>query len=238
MAKKKITRKQLLNTQDEFLTYSQKAFSFAVAHSNQFYIGLIVVMALALAIMGVKYYYDRQAREALVAYDQALAQVALIQNVNGEENKQEIEAAIQALEYVRNAFSRSKPGRFVQLDLGALYFHLERYDQAKDSYQTFLKNLKHEEDYLKPLILDSLAYINEAEKDLEKAAARWEEVTKLADEFLKEEAFFNLGRIYEAQNHKEKAIKTYEKLISDYPDSSNIAWVKAKLAGLSEEKSE
>ena len=238
MAKKKITRKELLNTQDEFLTISQKTLSYVVAHSNQFYIGLIMVVALAVVIMGVKYYYDRQAREALVAYDQALAQVARIQNLSGEENKQEIEVAIQALEYVRNAFSRSRPGRFVYLDLGALYFHLERYDQAKDSYQTFLKTLKPEENYLKPLILDSLAYINEAEKDLENAAARWEEVTKLADEFLKEEAFFNLGRIYEAQNDKKKAIKTYEKLMADYPDSSNIAWIKAKLAGLSEGKSE
>ncbi len=238
MAKKKVTRKQLLDTQDEFITYSQKALSFVITHSNHFFIGLIAVMALALAIMGVKYYFDRQAREALVAYDRALAQVARIQNLTDEENKQEIEAAIQALEYIRNAFSRSTPGRFVRLDLGALYFHLKRYDQAKDSYQTFLKDLKPEEDYLKPLILDSLAYINEAEKDLEKAAARWKEVTKLTDEFLKEEAFLNLGRIYEAQNNKEKAIETYEKLMADYPDSSNIARVKAKLAGLSKGKSE
>jgi tetratricopeptide (TPR) repeat protein len=238
MAKKKVTRKELLDTQDDFITYSQKAISFLVTYSNQFLIGLVVILALALAIMGARYYFARQAREALIAYDRALAQVAQIKSMSDENNPQESEAAIQALEHVRSAYSRSAPARFVLLDLGALYFHLKRYDQAKDSYQKYLKNIKAEEEYMRPLILDSLAYISEAEKDLEKAAARWEEVTKLANEFLKEEAFFNLGRIYEVQNNKAKAIEIYEKLMADYPDSSNTARVKAKLTGLSAGKSE
>lgn len=238
MAKKKISRKELLDTQDEFITYSQKALSFLVTYSNQALIGLVVILAVALAIMGTRYYFARQAREALITYDRALSQVAQIKSLSDENNTREIEAATQALEHLRSAYGRSAPARFVLLDLGALYFHLGRYDQAKDSYLEYLKNIKAEEEYLKPLILDSLAYIGEAEKDLEEAAARWEEVAKLADEFLREEAFFNLGRIYEAQNNKAKAIEIYEKLITDYPDSSNIARVKAKLAGLSEGKSE
>ncbi len=195
-------------------------------------------MVLFLVFMGVKYYLDRQASAALVAYDQALSRIAQIKSLNDENNQGDIEQAIKALEHVRNVYARSAQGRFVLLDLGTLYFHLKQYDKAKDSYQEYLKDLRAEENFLKPLILDSLAYINEAEKNLDKAAAHWEEVTRLEDGFLKEEAFFNLGRVYEALNKNGKALKAYEKLMAAYPDSSNIPRAKAKAASLSQAKSE
>ena len=49
--------------------------------------------------------------------------------------------------------------------------------------------------------------------------------------FLKDEALYNLGRLYARLGKAEKSKAAYDKILSDYPDSLYIELVKETKAG-------
>ena len=48
---------------------------------------------------------------------------------------------------------------------------------------------------------------------------------------MQDEALFNLGRIYHTLGNPEKSKASYEKIVSDHPDSIYIELAKDKVAG-------
>jgi tetratricopeptide (TPR) repeat protein len=233
MAPKKISRKELLAQTDEFITLTDRVARFILAHQKWFLTGLVIVLVVAVAVMGWRSYRDRQARLAFRSYDQALALVPKAKDLGSEAADQQMKAALVALAGVRQGYPNSTPGRLVLLDLGALYYHMGRYDEAKEAYQAFLKKLGSGEKDLRPLVLNSLAYIHEAQNDPAGAAALWEEITQGPVELLKAEAWYNLGRAYTALNQPDKARKAYQQLIDRFPESPNLPLARTKLAQLS-----
>ncbi|MBW2087275.1 MAG: tetratricopeptide repeat protein [Deltaproteobacteria bacterium] len=229
MVKKKLTRKELLSQSDEFMTQTQRVISFVGRHPGKFIIGAAAALALLLTVMGIKVYMDRHTGQALAAYSEALAQANRLKSRDNKGAGEEIEAVLDALERVSTKYARTTPGRLVLLDLGTLYFHLKRYDEARYTYKKCLKVLKPEEESLRPFILDSLAYTYEAQNKLTEAAAQWEEIVRLPGNLLKEEAFLSLGRVYEALNEPEKAGEAYRQLIDRFPDSPHFSLASFKL---------
>lgn len=210
----------------------------------------MVVVILGAGVGGVTYYYRYNARQALDAYDRVLADIANIMNQippvgsDGDseqarkEKRRAREEAVRGLEQIRTKYKSTTQGRHVLLDLGALYYRLEKYEKAKQSYLTFLDSLKSGENDIKPLVLDSLAYIYLADKKYDQAAEYWQEVLSMPGGILKQEAHLNLARVYEAQGQKEKAIQAYQTLIKEFPDSPNLTMAKAGLHRLSAGQSE
>ena len=71
MAKKKITRKQLLKEPDEFLTLSTRLFRFVMENRGRVGVVMGGLLALAVAIAGFQYYQYRMGNRAF----QELAEV-------------------------------------------------------------------------------------------------------------------------------------------------------------------
>jgi len=238
MTKKRISRKELLDQSDEFITQTQRVFNFVSEHPKKIILGASIVLAVVIAIFGIKFYFDYNARQALAAYDQAMLKVSKLKNLDSKSNGEEVEAALDALERVSTMYSRTAPGRQALFDLGTLYFHLKQYNQAIFTYKKGLNAFKPEEEALRPFILDSLAYAYEAQDKLNEAAARWEEIIQLPGELLKEQAFFSLGRIYAAMNQPEKSRNAYQQLVDRFPNSPNLNLARFKLKKTAQGKSE
>ena len=67
MAKKKVTRKELLKESDEFLTFSSRAIVFAREHSRHFQyvgIGIVVIILLYLGINTYLNYINKKGQAA------------------------------------------------------------------------------------------------------------------------------------------------------------------------------
>ena len=71
MAKKKVSRKELLKGPDEFLTVSARAVIYCKEHSRQFsYLGAAIVVGI-LIYLGINFYMNFINKKGQIAYNQA-----------------------------------------------------------------------------------------------------------------------------------------------------------------------
>jgi tetratricopeptide (TPR) repeat protein len=228
MAEKRVTRKELLKSPDEFLTFSDKAIRFVRAHSQKFMTGITIALAVLAIVLGIRWYLDYSNKQAIRAYNEAMSLI----DPGGEFDPQKAEATVKALENMTKEYGRYSVARTALLDLGRLNYQLKKYPPAREAYRKFLDTLDPKEKDLKPLVLDSIAYVFEAEGNFEQAIANWQAVTSLPGNLLKEEAYMSLGRVYEAAGRAEDSKKAYLELIAEFPESSGAQLAKIKLQGL------
>ncbi len=105
------------------------------------------------------------------------------------------------------------------------------YDKAIELYQRRLGEVS-EKDSLRNLIWNGLAYAYEGKKDYKAAAEYFRKITGSQDEFLKGEAYFNQGRMYEAMNDRVNACEAYERVVRDYPNAVQFRIAKEKVVRL------
>jgi predicted negative regulator of RcsB-dependent stress response len=227
---KKITRKELLKTPDEFLTLSEKVYLFIREHTKQFTIGGIAIVAVAIVVFGTIWYLGYSENKAVAAYNEASAPLYS----SGEISLDKADATAGALEKFIQDFGSTQPARYALLDLGGLYVRLEKYDKSIDAYKKFLNSITPVEESLRPFVQDSLAHVYEAKKDYDSAAKAWDEVLKLQDTTLKEQAYMGLIRVRVAAGDIEGARKAYEGLEKEFPGSISSQMAQAKLDTLSE----
>lgn len=229
MAEKRVSRKELLKKPDEFLSFSERAYEYIATHSKQFTAGLVGFAVAVLIYVGIVWYIDYRADQAMVAYNAA---ADLAEN-NQPFDPQKGRDAVQALEKFRQDFSSSHQADLALIQLGDLYYQLGQYDQAESAYQEFLKKISEANALLKPFVLSSLAQVYEAQKKPEQAVATWSKILAMKEEAMKEEAYIGLGRLYQAQEKYEEAKKAYQDLVDKFPSSRFIDLAQSELANIS-----
>lgn len=230
MSAKKLSRKELLDTQDEFLTISEKVYFFIREHSKQFTIGVIAVAALFIAGIGATYYQSYSHKQAVKAYNEAASAIPGLDSQNEEDL---MKAAETLTSFVQN-YSGSEPALYAQLDLADVYFRMKDYDNALKAYQSFLNNSSTKNSTLAPFVLDSQAFVYEIKGDFDKAEETWKKVLNAPGDTLKPEAYLGLGRTMIAKGDNSEAKKFYGLLVAEYPQSPKVSLAKARLAELSE----
>ncbi|MBW2046728.1 MAG: tetratricopeptide repeat protein [Deltaproteobacteria bacterium] len=128
MAKKKVTRKELLKGPDEFLTFSARAAIFLKAHSTQLsYAGIAVVVGI-LVYMGVSAYLNRINTKGLEAYNVAYS--AFLDNMDKKADQKSLEKTEKLFEKVVQQYGRSKVSRLVAPQVAYIKYREKKYDEA------------------------------------------------------------------------------------------------------------
>lgn len=215
----------LLRQKDAFLTTSEKIYEYFLRHTK----GVATLAALAaLVIIGAALYrhYQQLAEEkAVVAYEQA---------VEVPEGEGQAQAIIARLEEVRRQYAGRKAARLAEYDLLHLYSLEGDLDKAAALGERLLQTLKAAEVSLKPLLLNTLGGLYESKKDFVLAAKSYEAILaipRLEDNF-KPDVLLSLGRAYGSAGQKNEAIRHYETLINQYPQSYQAYQANIKLAEL------
>ncbi|MDR1043596.1 MAG: tetratricopeptide repeat protein [Candidatus Adiutrix sp.] len=215
----------LLREKDAFLTTFEKIYEYSLRHTK----GLLVWAALvALVIIGAalyRHYQQSEEEKAVAAYEEAL-------EAGGEEARPG--ALIAALEEVRRQYAGRKAARLAEYDLLSLYSLEGDLDQAVPLGESLLQTLKPAEISLKPLLLNTLGGLYESKKDFVLAARSYEAllaIPRLEDDF-KPDVLLSLGRAYGSAGQKDEAVKPYETLINQYPQSYQAYRANIKLAEL------
>jgi outer membrane protein assembly factor BamD (BamD/ComL family) len=227
MAKKKISRKELLKKPDEFMTFTGKAIAFFKGHSRQFeYVGMAVV-ALFLLYLGVNTYLKYINKKGLEAYNRAYKSV--IQNATPQADPETLKKTGELFKEVIDHYGFSKASRLALPESAYIHFLNKEYDEAIAQYQAFLEKVPKHDPY-HALSRLALAACYEEKGDLEKALQHLDHIISGLDTDFKEQAMLSMARIYRLDQKPEKSDEVLTEFIKKYPASPFLSQAKSHLS--------
>ncbi len=228
MAKKKISRKELLKTEDEFITRSTRLLQFIIAHKLQISYAIGGLLALVILFSGYRYISVKGENKATALMDQGVKKYQTALAADG---------AVKAYQAVQDDFklllekyAGKKSGKLARITFANMCLDAGEYDRAIALFQRALEDFA-EDLSLKGLILSGLAYAHAGKKDFSSALAYFENIVADPEAILKDEALFNLARIYETLGKTDKSREVYTKIVKEYKNSIYFAMAEEKLAG-------
>lgn len=224
--KKKKSRKQLLKQPDEFLSFSGKLLAAIIQYKGYAAGGLGALLVVVLLISGISYMGNRSENQAFGLLDKGLADYEAKLASDGPEKA--YRKAAENFDVLLKEYSGRDGGKLARVVYAGMAFDAGDYDTAVLLYREALDDVDGVPG-LKPFIVSGLGRSYEARKDYAQAAAHFETITQGADPLLKEDAYLNLGLIYDRMGNREKSTEVFQKFIADYPDSKFLGMVKEKL---------
>ncbi len=228
MAKKKLSRKELLKDTDEFLTLSGKAAQFVNQHMRQVKLAGIGLAVIAVAYIAIWGYMKHTNKMGQTAYNEAYNTLA--QTFQSEKPDEDaIKKSEKLFEAVISDYGMSKAANLALAQVGHAKFETKNFDDAINYYDDFSTKISNNEAY-ETLTFLALAACYEAKGDMKKAEGILDGIIKSADNPFRESAMLNLERIYRLGNQPEKANDLLKTFAKEYGNSPFFPMVKARLS--------
>ncbi|MBW2608814.1 MAG: tetratricopeptide repeat protein [Deltaproteobacteria bacterium] len=226
MAKKKISRKKLLKTSDEFLTFSARAIIFAREHSRLFgYLGMVVV-GLLLIFLGINTYLKHVNKKGQEAYN--VAYYTMVKNMGPDTKPDELKKSEELFQQVTDKYGISKAARLALPELAYINFIQKNYDKAIFQYQQFLDKVADNDPY-QSLARMALAVCYEEKGELDKAIRILKELTSGPDDFFNEQAMLSLARVYRLAHRQGESEEILKEFVDRFKTSPFLPVAKAYL---------
>ena len=227
MAVKSKSRKQLLKEPDEFLSFSGKLLAALIKYKVYAISGLGLLIAIVLLVSGINYMGNRAENQAFVLLEKGRSDYGKALASEGPEKA--YESAAKNFQVIFKDYSGRDGGKLARIVYAGMAYDAGDFDKAVALYKDALADVDAYPG-LRPFILSGLGQAYEAKKDYALAAQQFETITQGADPLLKEDAYLNLGLIYDRMGSPEKRTEVFKKFLADYPDSTFAGMVKEKLA--------
>ncbi len=228
MAGKKISRKQLLNEPDEFITTTGKVVRFLQENRRQVTLyGVIVLAVLAAVVLGYSYFRWEEGK-ALAIQQQGLQmyQEALSGAGNPEKEKETFKKAAEKFKEAYGVYGRGTVGQISQIYIGNCHYALKDYDAAIQAYLSSLDGP------FRSVAAQSLGYCYEAKGEFAKALENFQKSAEGEAGAYQEEGILGVARCYEALNQKPKALEIYQKALAKNPKSKMAEFMQWKVSEL------
>lgn len=220
MAKQKITRKALLKSPDEFLTFTERALNFIRDQARYFHLAGIIVAAAALVYLGATTYLNYVNKKGQGAYYEAYAEV--------RQEKADLERAERLFKKVVEDYRLSRVSRLAAPQIGYLKYREEKYDEAVPLYETFMNKASENSPYRRLATL-ALAALYEEKGELQKAIELLRELAAAPENVFMEQTLLGLGRVYRLSGREDRAREVYKEFSDRFATSPFLAQVKAYL---------
>ena len=226
MAKKKITRKELLKGTDEFLSFSSKAVNFISIHMRELKIVGLAIAILAVAYLGLTTYLRYVNKNGQNAYNTAYHSLA--KEMKPDANPDNLRKSEELFRKVTDEYGLSKAARLALPQIAYLKFLDKKYDEAIVLYQKFFDKVLGNTEYESMANL-ALAACFEAKGDLKTAIETLIPVVETHDNSFREAAKLSLARLYRLDHKPEKAKEILKEFAQEYTDSPFLPLAKAHL---------
>lgn len=226
MAKKKITRKELLKETDEFMTLSARAALFVRGHLRQFKIIGIVIVAAIILYAGITTYLNYANRKGQSAYNTAY--YALMKNMGSGTGQQDLKVPEGLFQEVIDRHGMSKVSPLALPELAFIKFREKRYDEALSLYSDYLKKVPEDSPYRAMAEL-AVAACYEGKGELEKAVEILGRIASLQDGLFTELAMLGLARVHRLADRPAEAQEVLKTFVEKHPTSPFYPMVKAHL---------
>lgn len=227
MAIKGKSRKQLLKQPDEFLSFSRRLLAAVIQYKVYALSGLGVLLAAVLLASGIHYFGNRAENQAFALLEKGLTEYGKAFAEDGAQKA--YQGASKTFQSVLQNYPGRDGGKVARIIYAGMAYDAGDFDRAITLYQEALKDADAYPG-LRPFLQSGLGRAYDAKKEYALAANQFEAVTRSPDPVLKEDAYLNLGFVYDRMGDAQKSAETFKKFISDYPDSAFLGMVKEKLA--------
>ena len=228
MAKKRVTRKQLLKEPDEFITFTGKLIQFGRTYDKQLTYAVCAFFLIIIALAAFRFFSNRAENTASDLLRQAMQKYETQRN--DADAAQAFAEAKADFEVILDKYANKHAGKMARVVFANLSYEAGETDIAIQLYEKALDDTVEGGGY-RNLILSSLGYAYEQKRDIQKAVTYFERIAGNDNPVAKDVALFNLGRLYEELGENEKSQAAYNRLVSDYQESVYYELVNEKLAG-------
>ncbi len=225
MARKRVTRKELLKEPDEFMTLTGKVIQFVRTYQQYILYGTSALVLAGLLFSGFRYYRGWQENRAFTALEKAIEQYEAI-----DEKKADLSPAKEDFRTLVKKYSGYSGGKIGRVIYANICYDSGDYDAAIDAYTKALEDFV-DHPSLKTFIKSSIGYAYQAKKNYQAAAEHFEAMVSDPAIYMKDEALFNLGLLYAKLGKPAKSREAFQKILTDYSDSTYIEMVREQLAG-------
>ncbi len=230
MARKKVTRKQLLKEPDEFLTLSAKTIQWARANSRRLSWTLAAILLVAIVFSAVRFFSARAEARSLALFDQHKTVYEALLKKDGTPQKA-WEKVKPSLETLIKKYSGKNGAKMATVFYADISYRAAKYDEAIKLYLRALDDYR-DEPVIHDLIVCSLAYAYQGKKDYPSAEKYFQQVVNGPRPTLKPEALFNLATLYAQNGDAAKEKEVLQKIIAEYDNSTYAPVAREKLASL------
>lgn len=226
MAKKRVTRKELLKGEDEFVSLSSRVAQYVSAHLKQIQYLSFSILIIILIVLGISLYLRHLNKKALAAYNRAYR--SLVSNSSPEATEDTIKGSVAEFDELIRKYGRTKMATLAIPQLAYLEYDQGNYDEAISLYQMYLKREKSDSIYAS-MAHFGLAAVYEAKGDYQSAIRHLKKIVDEGHDFLREEALFSLGRVYALSGQREMSRETFKDFIDQFTESPLLPLAKANL---------
>lgn len=226
MAKKKITRKELLKTQDEFLTFSSKAAIFFTTHLRELKYAGFAIALLIIAYLGINTYMRYVNKKGQNAYNVACA--SLSENLTPDGIPGDITESEKLFDRVIDGYGLSRAAKLALPQLANIKYIQKKYDEAILLYRKFSEKRRGERGYASMTSL-AVAACYEQKGELKESIKCLISVAASPDDPFREAAMWSLARLYRLDGQEKEEKKVLEEFVTKFKDSPFLPMAKARL---------
>jgi predicted negative regulator of RcsB-dependent stress response len=223
---KKVTRKELLGSPDEFMTFSERAVRYAQAHSRELNIIGIAIAAACILYLGISWYMGYSDRKGQEAYNKAYYALREMEAAKGKID--DPKRPIELFQQVEQEHGMANVSDLALPQLARLKFLEGNIDEAISLYKEFRSETPGNSIYASMTRL-ALCACFEAKKDFQAAIQELQPIVDDQDALLREQALVGLARIYRLSDNPDEAQNTVKILEKDYPESTFLQFAESLL---------
>ncbi len=219
---KKIIKKKLKEP-DEFVTLTERAYLLISRYLKPIAGGGILVLLVILIFFLFQRWERGNEEKAFQMLNVALETYQMVSSPYREGSAQEYKNALEKFKEVATKFPKSSSGRLAILYQGNIDLRLGEFDQAIQTYESFLQKGGKEKLY-QCFAMEGLGYSYEGKKDYAKAIDAYQKEIESGETFQLANAYLGLGRCYEKLGKSKEALENYRNFmkVSQKSEMSNI----------------
>lgn len=228
MAKRvKVSRKELLNQPDQFLTTSEKIAVFFDEHRGPLLFSTGVVLAIFLLVGGFKYNQQKKSMRMEKLYFE-------VEKVHNDKLAKTPKEAIPEMEKLLGEFQDGPQKTRANLLLAGGYFQNGQFDKAIELYQNILDQ-KDNRNISNQLARAGLAQSYEGKKDYARAIEIYKSIIENPQEFPLFQVYMGLARCYELNQDQNNALLTLREAKNKFQGHPQLDSVESRIRKLSDQ---
>ncbi|OGL41048.1 MAG: hypothetical protein A2161_17965 [Candidatus Schekmanbacteria bacterium RBG_13_48_7] len=224
---KKLSKKDLKVSEDEFFSTMEKIIVFGKENRNILIQSAVIVLVIAIITFAYITYRNNLNSTALSQeitaqkkYDEAVnamlqTRQSQTEQPSDEQIKTKLNEATTEFEKVVQEYSSSSVAPEAYLYLANCYYYSGDYVKAMENFKKITANYPRHLEYVSALV--GTAYCYEQQSNYKDAITTFEKIlNETANTQVKVDSYLGIARNFELQDQKDKAIEIYEKIVKNF----------------------